>query len=184
MQALTPAQQAQQQNVAQQIKDLLQNVSVTFAGIKFNTQVKTAAAHKALNIVKHTSANVQMFSNINEFTSVYANAVKKSADVVDFKAQENYFEHTDCYSVVKHKTAENLYLYAIFNNARSTYSINGAPATKDEVAEYLTPSERAKLYDKGPVRNVTYNIEHDVHVRTVALHNVTEINAMKQSVKF
>ena len=71
--------QTQTQTTAQQIQALLANVSTTFAQIMYTTQVATAAKHKGTNITKVTNANVQLFSNINAFTNVYANAVKRSA---------------------------------------------------------------------------------------------------------
>jgi len=192
---LTQAQIQQQESIAQQISNLLQGVSVTFAQLEYATQVKTAAAHKARKVVKHSRANVQLFSNISAATSVFANAVKKSAAkiadndqqrVQDFKVQDNYFEHTDCYSIVKHKIKDCLYLYAIFNKSMgSDYTIDGQPATKMEVAELLTAGEREKLLSSNPVtRNVANNIEHDVIVRTIALHNIAAITAMKQNVQF
>jgi hypothetical protein len=195
MQQLTQAQVQQQDSIAQQIRALLQDVSVTFAQLTYTTQVKTAAAHKAVCILKQTNANVQLFSNINSATSVFANAVKKSAgqnpyndqqNVQQFRAQENYFEHTDCHSIVRHKVAGNLYLYAIFNkNSSSDYTIDGQPATKQDVAQFLTPGERDKLLNSSAVtHNKTHNVEHEVIVRTIALHNIQSITAMKQNVQF
>lgn len=184
-----------QSAVEQQVRALLQDVSVTFAQLDYATQVKTAAAHKARSVVKHTSANVQLFSNINAATSVFANAVKRSAakiadnvqqNVEQFKAQENYFEHTDCYSIVRHKVKDCLYLYAIFNkNSKSSYTIDGQPATKQDVAELLTEGERNKLLNASPLtHNVTHDVTHDVIVRTIALHNILSVKAMKQEVLF
>lgn len=191
---LTQAQVQQQSAVEQQIRALLQGVSVTFAQLEYATQVKTAAAHKSRNIVKLTRANVQLFSNIAAATSVFANAVKKTAakiasndqqNVQAFKAQENYFEHTDCYSIVRHKSKDCFYLYAVFNNSRSEYAIDGVAATKQEVAQYLTAGERDKLLNPpAHVYNVAHDIEHDVIVRTIALHNISSIKAMKQTVQF
>lgn len=162
----------------------------TFATITQVTRVTTAAAHKAVTINKVTEASVQLFNNISEFTSVYANAVKRSANkiaendpalVQGFTAQSNYFEHTDCYSVVKHKTKDAYYLYAIYNSAKSVYVKDGVELTKAEVAEYLTPSAARELltpYDHN--LNVTHDVLHDVQVRVVALGNIVSIVANKQ----
>jgi hypothetical protein len=184
-----------QNTIAQQIVNLLQNVSTTFAQVNYSTQVKTAAAHKAVNITKQVSANVQLFSNINAATSVFANAVKRSAAniasnddaaVAQFTAQSNYFEHTDCYSIVKHKQNANMYLYCIYNSAKSSYFINGVAATKQQVAAYLTASAAAQLLDNSDavVLNKTHNVAHTVKVRTIALDNIASINACKQQVVF
>lgn len=180
----------EQHRAAQVIAALLGNKSVTFAQVEYETEVKTAAAHKARNIRKRTDANVQLFSNIH--SDVYANAVKRSAakaggnnpqDIADFQSQGNYFQHTDCYSIVSHKEQEKLYLYCIYNSASSTYTIDGAVATKEEVAQFLTPSAREKLLNPpAMVRNETYDLEHDVVVRTIALENILSIHASKAQV--
>ena len=179
---------------AQQVQNLLANVSTTFASIMYVTKVATAAKFKHINIVKVTKANVQLFSNINAATSVYANAVKRSASnatnmqqndatsVANFTAQSNYFTHTACYSVVQHKTNNAQYLYAIYNNANSVYFINNVVATKQQVAQYLTASASAQLLQKdNTVTNVTHNVQHNVIVRTIALSNIVSITANKQT---
>ena len=179
---------------AQQVQNLLANVSTTFASIMYVTKVATAAKHKNVKIVKVTKANVQLFSNINAATSVYANAVKRSASnatnmqqndansVANFTAQSNYFTHTACYSVVQHKTNNAQYLYAIYNNASSVYFINNVVATKQQVAQYLTASASAQLLQKdNTVTNVTHNVQHNVIVRTIALSNIVSITANKQT---
>ncbi len=176
-------------NVAQ-IQQLLANISTTFAQICYVTNVATAAAHKNVNIVKIVSANVQLFSNINAATQVFANAVKRSAANIDsnntasiqqFEQQSNYFTHTNCYSIVAHKQSNALYLYAIFNNASSIYLINNVVATKQQVAQYLTASAASKLLaNSNLVHNVANNIVHNVKVRTIMLSNIVSINACKQ----
>lgn len=183
------------QHIAQQITHLLANTSVTFACIAYTTQVKTAAAHKHVNVQKHTVANVQLFSNINAFTSVYANAVQRSAAqhatnsaqaVAAFTAQSNYYAHTSCYSIVQHKQTNALYLYCIYNNARSTYTINNVRATKQQVAQLLTASAAQQLLQAHNTAqyNATHNITHNVVVRTIALHNIRTVRAKKQQLTF
>ncbi len=173
------------------ISTLLATVKgVTFASITQVTKVATAAKHKALTINKVTEASVQLFNNLSEFTSVYANAVKRSAAkigdndptlVEGFKAQENWFEHTDCYSVVKHKTKDAFYLYAIYNKAESLYSMDGVELSKAEVAEYLTPAAARDLLEPfDATLNVTHDVLHNVIVRVTALDNVVSIVAQKQ----
>lgn len=180
---MTPAQQAQQVKNSIVIAQLLNGKSTTFAQIKYTTEVKTSAANKARKVLKHTDANVQLFSNIKAATSVFSNAVRKQSNVAEFTAQSTYYEHTACYSIVQHKTQPKLYLYAIFNNSKSEYTIDGVPATKEDVAELLTPAAaRDLLAPSKPVYNATYDIEHNVIVRTVGLHNITEIKAAGQTV--
>lgn len=194
LQLVTTQQQTQQQVIAQQIQAMLANTSTTFAQIQYTTQVATAAKHKHVNITKVTNANVQLFNNINAFTNVYANAVKRSANNIQqaqnanvnaFATQQNYFTHTQCYSIVQHKTNNNLYLYAIFNNAKSIYFINNVQSTKQQVAQYLTASAaQALLQQNNVVHNVTNNVLHTVHVRTIALQNINSITACKQNITF
>ena len=165
-----------------QIKKLLANASTTFANINYTTVVKTAATHKTVVIKKTTSANVQLFSNIKAATSVFANAVQKNANVQNFVTSSNYFKHTNCYSIVQHKKNNNLYLYAIFNAASSTYTINSVAATKQQVAQYLTASAAQKLLNaSSSTYNAKNNVTHNVVVRTIALHNINSITANKQT---
>ena len=185
-----------QQHVAAAVQQLLANVAgVTFAQVQYVSRVPVAAKHKASVVIeKRVNANVQLFNNLQAFTSVYENAVKRSAaqyasndasDVQAFAAQGNYYTHTGCYSIVQHKTQDKLYLYCIYNSAQSTYYINGEVATKQQVAAYLTPSEAAKLLNNTDVvRNVTHNITHNVKVRTIELNNIVSINANKQQLVF
>jgi hypothetical protein len=199
MQKLTHAQAAaaillQQNNntiTAQQIQNMLQNVSVTFAQITYVTQVQLAAAHKAQNIVKVTTANVLLCNNIAAHNNVYAKKVRKHAakfaqnnmqNVAAFTAQQNYFTHTATHCIVAHTQHTNkLYLYAIFNNASSVYMHNNAVVTKQHVAAYCTKSAAATMLQKdNTVTNVTHNIVHNVQVRTIALSNIVSIKARKQ----
>ena len=178
---------------AQQIVQLLANKSTTFAQIVYCTQVAVAAKHKhTVNIIKVTSANVQLFANINAATSVYTNAVQRSAakiasndpaSVAQFTAQSNYFTHTNCYSIVQHNSNSKLYLYAIYNNASRLYFVNNVLATKQQVAAYLTASAAAQLLNASSVtHNATHNIAHSVTVRTIALQNIVSITANKTQV--
>jgi len=193
MQELTQEQMVKQMDNAVIVAALLQDVSVTFAEIEYVTKVITAAANKKVNIQKRTIANVQLFANINVATTVFANAVKKNAarfpdnepsNVAAFKAQETYFEHSPVFSICKHKNNDNLYLYCIYNDASSSYTIDGVPATKEVVAEYLTPSAARDLLNPKPEHNVTYNIDHDIRVRVIALHNIIGMKAMREHVEF
>lgn len=164
----------------------------TFAGIDYITKVQTAAKHKGVNIQKYTTANIQLFSNLKEANKVYTNAVKKAAGkieendkdkVQEFVAQDNYFTHTDCFSLVMHKTTGKQYLYAFFNNAESVYTINGKIADKAQVAEYLTPSAKEKLLGDGIVHNKANDVLHTVQVRTIALENIVELRTNGRTLK-
>ena len=176
-----------------QLQQLLQNVSVTFAQITQVTKVQLAMQHKAQNILKVTTANVLLANNISAHAQMYARAVRKSAakhaqnnanSVAQFTAQENWFEHTAMHCIVAHKQhASALYLYAIYNNARSAYVHNNAVVTKQHVAAYCTKSKAdALLQQNNTVHNKTHNIVHNVQVRTITLANLVNIRARKQFV--
>ncbi len=173
------------------VSALLANVKgVTFAQIVQCTPVALAAKHKAIVIQKVTEASVQLFNNLAAETSVYANAVKRSAtamasdpaNVAAFEVQETWFEHTaECYSIVKHKTKEAYYLYAIYNGGKSVYIMDGKELTKAEVAEYLTPSAaKALLTPEDGTYNVGQDIVHNVTVRVTGMDNIVSIVAQKQ----
>lgn len=171
---------------ASNIKNLLNGKSVTMAQVQYTTNVKTAAAHKNIVIQKNTNANVQLFSNIKD-ANVYMNAVKKSANrigdndkesVDSFEQTDTYYEHEDCYSIVKHRKTGKEYLYCIYNNASSEYTVNGTAATKDDVVQYLTPSEAKKMMeDNSLVYNKKNDVVHSTIVRTISLENVRKISA-------
>lgn len=194
--AQTALQQRSNNNsvTPQQVETLLQNVrGVTFAGVLQVTKVATAAAHKAVNVQKVTQASVQLFNNVQDYANVYAAAVKRSAgniadnnvaNVQAFEQQDNYFTHTNTFSLVQHKTdATKFYLFAIYNNAESMYFIDGQQATKAEVAQLLTPSAAKQLLQgTNVVHNVANDIMHTVQVRTIALDSIVELKAMRQTV--
>lgn len=167
----------------QDIVALLAGVKgTTFAQINYDTEVKPAAANKHHSIRKLTSASVQLFAGLKDF-AVYKRQVERSAGTEDFQVSDTWFAHTDCFSVVEHKTSGKHYLYAIFNNAHSTFTVDGAYATRGEVAALLTPSAAKALQDdSGEVYNKTNDVTHTVICRTVALENVKAIRAVKQEI--
>ena len=174
-----------------QLQNLLANVSVTFAQITYVTKVQLAAAHKAQNIVKVTTANVMLCSNIKAHTAVYKRKVQRSAAkyasnsaaaVAAFTAAQASYTHTAVHSIVhNNKNINALYLYCFYNTASSLYMHNNAVVTKQHVAAYCTNSAAtALLQQNNTVHNVTHNITHNVQVRTIALHNIVSIKARKQ----
>jgi hypothetical protein len=171
------------------VKTLLAAVKgTTFANLVTVTKVGTAAAHKATTIEKHTTAQVMLFNGIKDY-NIYANAVNRSTEKLTgeestFVVSETWFEHDQaCYSIVNHKVNSKAYLYAVFNNSKSEYTINGVPATKLQVADYLTPSAaKALLAPSGAVYNVTNDVYHNVIVRTIMLDSIVSIKACKQTI--
>lgn len=167
----------------QDIQALLADVKgTTFAQVSYETDVKPAAANKHRSIRKLTSASIQLFAGLKDF-AVYKRQVERKADIEDFQVSDTWFHHTPCFSVVEHKQTGKHYLYAIFNSAHSTFMIDGAYATRAEVAALLTPSAaKTLLDDSGEVYNKTNDVTHNVICRTVALENVKAIRAVRQEI--
>ena len=185
--------QASQQIAFKNITEMLGDVGHTFASLVQCTRVSTAAAHKDMMILKMSYSSISIASKLNEFTNLYENAVKRSAnkimdndaqDVANFQSQGSYFEHTECYSIVQHKSNANLYLFAIYhNNFDSVYynAKSGTIMSKEDVAVFLTPSEAKKLFAEGEVKeSVSTGISHTVNVRTVSLQNVISLKAVAE----
>lgn len=175
--------------LADKIADALRP-GTNFASVAYTTRVKTAAAHKARDVQKHVVANVQLFANIRDARNVFEAAVKRSAKRYDndvaavaaYEAQSNWYEHTATYSIVQHKTKGALYLYAIYNSAKTQYTVDGEEATREQVAELLTPAARRDMLEpKQTVVNKTHGIEHDVQVRVIALDNVQRVTVNGQT---
>ena len=174
------------------IAQVLGNASVTFASVEYVTKVATAAAFKNENIQKVTIASVILASSLKAHTSVYANKVKRTAEintladalaVEKFVPADNYFEHTAVHCIVTHKKdVTKQYLYALFNNnSASLYIHNGVVVDEQHVAQYLTPSAAKQMLSKDTtVVNKTHNIKHSAIVRTISLSSIVCIKARKQ----
>jgi len=184
-------------STAQAIANLL-NAGVTMCTITTRPPIALAAKHKHNNAYKESVINVQLFSSINSFTQVYANAVKRNAsnkhstennaaNVNSFTAQESYFVHnSNCFSIIQHKNNTQQYLYYIANKAiSSTYYLNNAVSNKQAIAALCTKSAANKmLNNSSTVHNVANNVTHSVVVRTVKLQNIVSITANKQTITF
>ena len=189
-QAAIAAHNAQNAITAEQISAALANVSVTFASIVTVTDVTTAAKHKNVSIKKVTDATVQLYNNVNAASAVYAKAVKRSAaqyandaeSVNNFTAQAASHVHdATCYSIVHNANTASTMLYARYLRSRSIYMLNGSIISKEQVAEYLTPSAaNALLNAKDVVTNKTNNIVHNVRIATVKLQNIVKMRVRKQ----
>jgi hypothetical protein len=176
-----------------QVTSLLSNLKgTTFAKIEYSTVVATSAANKALKIVKHSTANIQLFNGIKDYKAVYLAAVKRSAakiesndnaNVESFELTPTWYNHSDCFSLVSHNKTGSAYLFAIYNKSSSYYEIDGVKASKQAVAAYLTPSAaKALLDDSGITYNVKNDVSHKVIVRTVSLDNIHSIKAMGDTI--
>lgn len=161
-----------------QIQQLLSDVrGVTFAQIVSVTDVKPGKDHKTVSIKKVASSNVQLFNNVKNH-EVYQRAVQRNTGAKEWEAGETWYQHTDCFSLVEHKSSKEQYLYAIYNGARSVYLVNGVQATRAEVAVYLNASDARTLMGDGTTYNVTNDVHHSVIVRVLKLSSIVSIRAM------
>lgn len=173
---------------ANTIANLLASKASTFASILYVTKVNTSAKYKHISIQKVTKANVTLFNTNFDYTKAVQKSANKISDndtdaVNNFEKQDNYYRHTNCFSIVQHKTKDTLYLYASFNNADSLYFIDNVLATKQEVAQYLTPSAAKQLLDNNTVvYNATNDVLHTIHMRTVMLENLVSISTNGQTI--
>jgi hypothetical protein len=167
------------------VAEVLENVrGTTIANITQVTQVATSAANKHIDIRKVTVASVTLANNLKAFTSLYANKVKRTSGAAEFKPASNYFVHTDCYSIVQHKTTGEQYLFAMYNNSDSVYVLNDVLVSKETVAQYLTASAAKKLLDNSTtVHNKTNDVTHSAHVRTVKFANIVSFSASKRTLE-
>jgi len=159
----------------------------TMATVTYTTEQPVSAANRkaGVRISKQTVASVTLAGKLNPDTNVYENAVKRTAekqdndpaDVAAFQAGPAYFEHTPgAYSLVTHKTNGTRYLQLIYNRAGSQFQRDGKYLTREEVAEYCTPSVADKLLNGDKtVENKSQNVTHTVHAHTVKLRNFNRI---------
>lgn len=165
----------------------------TMANFTTVTDVKLAAKHNTVSIKKVTVASIQLFNNVKDFSKVYKEAVKRSAiklgisnktDIEEFQPSDTYFEHTNCFSLCRHKVQQNsFYLFAIYNNSKSVYVMNGQIVDKQTVATYMTPGAANELLNPKPVsHNVTNDVVHDIIIRTPKLESIVRLAADKQTI--
>jgi hypothetical protein len=58
-------------------------------------------------------------------------------------------------------------------HSKTAFTIDGRPATREQVAEYLTPSAAKELLDtSGIVVNKKNGVKHRAIVRTISMDNV------------
>lgn len=163
----------------------------TFAQVEYSKAIKPAAKFKHIAIQKYTTANCQLFNNIKDYRNVYQAAVKRSAQkfnndqqsIDEFESQGSYFEHTNCFSIVKHKTQNKFYLFVIINNKKELYTVDGQFATIQTVAQYLTPAASKQLLFPEPIHNVKFDIQHDVKVRLISFDSIQTITINGNTIK-
>jgi hypothetical protein len=175
-----------------QLVSILNAVSgSTIARIDYTTLVATAAKFKGVEIKKNTVASVILFGSQKSAINAYERRVKKTASEItendsqsvdNFELSDNWHIADGAYSVRKHREkADKQYLFPMFcRPSIVSFTIDGKPATRLEVAEYLTPSARKTLLDtSGIVENKKNGIKHKAIVRTIDMQNINQVKIKK-----
>ncbi len=170
---------------ASQLRALLAGAGVTFANLGWVTPVAVAAAHRDHLVQKVTACRAMLFGDALASREVYRRRVLRTAqalgqEVTEFEPESAFYQHDDtCYSLVSR--GEQQYVYLHPQGARSQYVIDGAVATRQAVADLLTPSARKLLLEpQSVITNQRTGIQHSAHVRVVKLQNVVAVRARRQ----
>lgn len=160
----------------------------TIANIGYVTDVQLAAKHRDAGhtVQKVTYANV-MLAGDQTSADIYLNRVLRTMDGDEFVKSDTYFEHTDVYSIVRHISRGSLYLFAMYmpnSNSKTAFILDGEIATREEVAELLTPSAAKRLLDtESTVYNKRNDVTHAAIVRTISLQNLVSISTSGTTMK-
>jgi hypothetical protein len=180
------------QNTCNAVQAMHQKAVTTFANVVQVTQVATSAKYRALTILKVSSVNALFSSSASTYTNAVKNSASKHAvnnagNVQDFTASRASFTRTSIASIAhSNKTSALQIVYLTFSNMRSankTFYVCGQTLQvlcKNTVAQYLTASaSNALLNPSNTIHNVTNDVTHSVHTRSVNMHNVLSITANK-----
>ena len=164
------------------IANTFKNSSNQFATLTYMVNVSgVAARNKHKQIKKLVTARVQVFTT----KTAYITAVKNSMEKVDsgqagkeFKASKPNFRHDDEHFFIVHNdNTKNSMLFCRFIKVfEVNYFIDGKSATKEQIAENLTPSAADKLMAPNkPTYNVKNDVYHKVAMRTPSIDNIQQI---------
>jgi hypothetical protein len=161
-------------SIEQVVRNTLANASDVNVVVHQCTAVATAAAHKDVKIYKHSKVLAQLSNN----PSAYTAAVRSETGNEEFTARAATFTRdAECAALVTSAKGNMQLCYIAQGTLGSpVYTIDGEPASKEDVAEFLTPSARKALLDPPTaVYNATQDVWHTVQVRTVNLSNIVAI---------
>jgi hypothetical protein len=156
----------------------------TICRLQYTTTIKPAAKHKAVNIQKTTIASALLFGKVSAYANAYKRRVQKTAleiegnnqEAIDnFEVSQNWHVPSErAYSIRLHTGKGTKYLYPMFcGHSKTVFTIDGNPATREQVAEFLTPSAAKDLMNtSGIVTNKKNGIKHRAIVRTIGIENI------------
>jgi len=143
---------------AQSLIDTVKACKGQFIRVEYQTNVKTAAAHKDVTITKFVNGIFRTgIDYANKASVKEAIASGERGDVQPLAWGEWavfpwIITHKGAEYVrlfpVSHATARPEVRYTISDPKRASGFTENAPATKDEVAAYLTPGDKAKLFEE------------------------------------
>ena len=128
-----------------------------FIRVEYRTTVKTAAAHKDVTITKFVNGIFRTgidYANKASVQQAIASGERGEVQPLPWGEWAVFpwiIVHKGAEYVrlfpVSHATAKPEVRYEISDPKRASGFTENAPATKDEVAAYLTPGDKAKLYE-------------------------------------
>ncbi len=147
------------------------------------TPVALAAANKQRNIVKVAQTVCILPNDSDVYTSAIKHTAKGSAeDIAAYTPRESKYNHCgSAYAALTLKSDDSKeYLYTIQDNCTKSVLVDADTGTvleKAQVAELMTKSAAKKLLGDTSAEktNKTFDIEHDVCVRTIKMENVIKM---------
>lgn len=142
-------------NISNKAKSLIESIKTCkgqFIRASYKTTVKTAAKHKDVTIIKTVEGVFKTGIDYSNLSAVKEGIASGERGEVQGLAWGEWLEFP---WVIGHKGAEYLRLYPVPNVfPKSEYTISDRianwPATKEEVAQYLTPADANKLLNPDP----------------------------------
>lgn len=155
---------------AQSLIDTVKTCKGQFVRVEYKTNVKLAAAHKDVQVIKHVEGIFRTGIDYAHKASVQAAIASGERGEVQSLP---WGEWAVFPWIIAHKGAEYVRLYPVQSQHCTTrYEIlkNGVPqpailgtSIKEQVSEYLTPAEKEKLLnpdnDRAPLECITKKIE-------------------------
>ena len=120
--------------------------------VQWTTEVKPAAAHKAVSLSKITSAKAMVGA---EYRALAENNARETGALPWGEWVEGLYPY-----VIEHKGREYARINTVDGTLRSVYLVDGSPVSRDEFAAYLTPSAREAMGKRPVGGTLTIKIEN------------------------
>jgi len=183
------ADNADTQQVAQNIENLIQRQGTNFVGaitVTFLKAAELSKGNKDRRIVKVGFKNLTTGADYEK--SVKRSSTKLGESAEHFEKKETYFEPATGFvaPIMRHKkNHETLYFYGFTNNAKSVmFDLdNGAFVTYADLEPIMTPSAYKKATSfSEPTKNVSHGISHQIKPTLIGLAGMVAVSAERQKV--